>query len=339
MTEPHPFADAGQPDTGLVLGKFMPPHLGHQYLLDFARFYVRHLTVLVCSLRSEPIPGELRHGWVREMAPRADVVHVTDENPSEPHQHPDFWRIWVETIDRHTPRRPDVVFTSEKYGKELASRLGARHVVVDEGRQLVPVSGTQVRRRPLANWRYLPPCVRPYYVKRVVVFGPESTGKTTLCRDLARHYGTVWVSEYARGHLDDKAAPCEPLDIPLIARGHLASEDALARQADRVLFCDTDLLMTTVYSDLYYGHCPPWLREMAEGRKYDLYLLLDVDVPWVADPQRDMPHRREEIRDRCRQALESRGRPFVLIRGSWEERFGAAVRAVDTLLAEGRASE
>jgi NadR type nicotinamide-nucleotide adenylyltransferase len=333
MIDPRDYPGPFRPQTGLVLGKFMPPHLGHQYLLDFARAYVPRLIVLVCSLQREPIPGPLRHAWVREMCPDALVLHVADENPSEPHEHPDFWNIWTRTIRARLPTGPDVVFTSESYGDELARRLGARHIVVDTARELVPVTGTKVRERPLQYWAYLPPCVRPYFVKRVVVFGPESTGKTTLCRALAAHYRTVWVSEYARGHLDYKAALCEPADIPLIVRGQLAAEDALARQANRVLFCDTDAIMTTVYSDLYYGTTPDWLRQAAEERTYDLYLVTDVDVPWVADPQRDMPHRREEIRDRCVRALVSRGRRFVLIRGSWAERFEAAQKAVDALLA------
>src|SRR5262245_58902923 len=84
--------------TGLVLGKFLPPHVGHQYLFDFARSFVQQLTVLVCTLKSEPIPGKLRHQWVAEMAPGAQVLHVDDENPSEPHEHPDFWTIWIDTI-------------------------------------------------------------------------------------------------------------------------------------------------------------------------------------------------------------------------------------------------
>ncbi|MBY0523290.1 MAG: AAA family ATPase [Gemmataceae bacterium] len=330
------YHDGGPPQTGLILGKFLPPHCGHQYLFDFARAYVPHLTVLVCSLQREPIAGELRHRWVREMCPDAAVLHVTDENPSEPHEHPDFWDVWIATVRQCLPGGPDVVFTSEAYGDELARRLGAQHVVVDRARELVPVSGTQIRDQPLAYWRYLPPCVRPHFVKRVCLFGPESTGKTTLCRRLAEHYDTVWVSEYARGYLDHKASPCEMTDVAYIARGQAAAEDALARQANRVLFCDTDVLTTMLYSDLYYGSCPDRVRQAAEQRHYDLYLLNDVDVPWVADPQRDMPHRREELRDRWLQALAARGRPHTLVRGSWEERFTIACEAVGRLLGTDR---
>jgi NadR type nicotinamide-nucleotide adenylyltransferase len=318
----------------MVLGKFLPPHLGHQFLVDFGVAYVDALTVLVCSLAREPIPGELRARWVAEMCPRANVVHVTDENPQEPHEHPDFWRIWIDTIRARMPTGPDIVFTSESYGDELARRLGARHVPVDRTRELVPISGTAIRERPLAHWRYLPLPVRPYFVKRVVVFGPESTGKSTLARDLARHYDTAWVSEYARGYLDNKRARYEQDDFPLFVAGQHAAEEALARQANRVLFCDTDALTTVIFHRLFYGMAPDCLVAAADSRRYDLYLVLDVDVPWVDDGQRDPPGNREALRDRYLSELAARGRPAVLIRGSWPERFAAACRAVDELLQE-----
>lgn len=332
MTPADAFRPGPRPRTGLVLGKFLPPHLGHQYLLDFARACVPELTVLVCSLRREPIAGDLRATWVREMCPGARVIHVADENPSYPEDHPDFWDIWTATVLRHFADGPDIVLTSETYGNELAKRLGARHIVVDQSRELVPVSGTAVRERPLTHWRYLPMCVRPHYVKRVVVYGPESTGKSTLTRNLARHYDTVFVSEYARGYLDHKGAVCEPRDIIPIARGHLAAEEALARQANRVLFIDTDSVTTALYSDWYYGRVPDEVAELAARRRHDLHLLLDVDVPWVADPQRDQPHRREELRDRFHRELVERGWPFVWVRGSWDERWATATAAVDALL-------
>src|SRR4051812_5590128 len=153
---------------GLVLGKFMPLTNGHRHLIDTARRQVDELTILVCSLARDPIDGDRRYRWVRECYPDARVVHITDELPSYPHEHPDFWALWRACIAR-VALPIDVVFTSEDYGDRLAAELGARHVLVDAARQIVPISATRVRAAPLACWEYLPPCVRPYYVKRVLL--------------------------------------------------------------------------------------------------------------------------------------------------------------------------
>src|SRR5687768_14796348 len=213
------------PTTGMLLGKFLPPHLGHQYLVDFARHYVDELIVLVCTLAREPIPGGLRFRWMREMFPQANVrlVHVTDDLPQEPADHPQFWDVWRGVVRRYIPEGsgPDYVFASESYGYKLAEVLGATFIPVDPSRQLVPVSGTAIRTDPMANWKYLPAAVRPYFVRRVCLFGPESTGKTTLAARLAEHFDTVWVSEHARPLLDPKAGVCEESDIPRIARGQV----------------------------------------------------------------------------------------------------------------------
>ncbi|MEW6363518.1 MAG: AAA family ATPase [Acidobacteriota bacterium] len=320
--------------SGLIIGKFMPPHLGHQYLVDFAREQVDRLTVLVCSIAAEPIPGTLRCKWMREMFPDVDVVHVTDENPQEPHEHSEFWQIWLDTIRRVVPRGPDYLFASEDYGWKLSDMLGAQYVPVDHARSLVPISGSRLRERPMENWGFIPPCVRPHFARRVCVFGPESTGKSTLARRLAEHYQTVYAAEYARGLLDFKHGRCDFDDIPRIARGHVASEEALARQANRVLFCDTDLITTVIWSEILFGECPEWIRREADRRGYDLYLLMDIDTPWVPDPQRYLPNDRESFLARCEAELTSRGRAYVKIGGSWTERFRRACEAVEPLLSD-----
>jgi NadR type nicotinamide-nucleotide adenylyltransferase len=317
----------------MILGKFMPPHAGHLYLAHFARSFAPQLTVLICSLDSEPIDGALRYRWMRELLPDCQVCHIMDELPQEPADHPDFWQLWRQAIRQQLPTGPDFVFASEAYGWKLAEVLGARFIPVDIGRSLVPVSGTAIRNAPLKHWQFLPSCVRPYFVKRVCIFGPESTGKSIIAEKLAAHYNTVWVSEFARGLLESKSGRCDPDDIPLIARGQMAAEDALARQANRLLICDTDLVTTTIWSNVLFGSCPPWIEAEADRRQYDLYLLLDVDVPWIDDEQRYLPHARREFFERCESELRRRQRPYAVIRGSWEARFDQATAAIDQLLA------
>jgi HTH-type transcriptional repressor of NAD biosynthesis genes len=315
----------------MILGKFMPPHAGHEYLVQFARGFVNRLTVLVCSLESEPIPGELRCQWMRELFPDVRVVHVTEDLPQTPAEHPRFWDIWRRVVRQAVGEPIDYVFASEDYGHRLAAELDATFVPVDLSRTHVPISAAQIRASPLAHWEFIPACVRPYFVRRVCLFGPESTGKSTLAAQLAAHYRTVHVPEFARGWLDPKQGVCAAEDIPIIARGQLAAEDALARQANRLLLCDTDLLLTTIWSDVLFGDCPSWIRELAASRHYDLYLLLDIDAPWIDDAQRFLAHRRQEFFDRCRTLLDRTGRPYVTIRGPWPARFAQACEAVDRL--------
>ncbi len=111
-------------------------------------------------------------------------------------------------------------------------------------------------------------------------------------------------------------------------------EQALARQANRVLFCDTDLLTTTIWSDVLFGQCPDWIKQRAAQQRYHLTLLTDIDVPWVADAQRFLPERRQWFFDRCIRELEALERPYVIVGGSWQQRLASAYEAVDRLFAE-----
>lgn len=172
-------------------------------------------------------------------------------------------------------------------------------------------------------------------VSVVTVTGSECTGKTTLARDLARHCDTVSVPEFARDYLDQKTAttglPLDASDVEPIARGQIAAEDRGIPAAKGLVILDTDLLSTMVYARHYYGACPAWIEQAARDRRADLYLLCDIDVPWVPDRARDRPHMREHMHALFVEALETLGARYVTIRGGWDERLTEAVAAVDAL--------
>ncbi len=172
---------------------------------------------------------------------------------------------------------------------------------------------------------------------KVVLFGPESTGKTTLSRHLARHYNSVWVPEYAREFLQNKwnneRKTCEPQDLLPIARGQMKLENKLAQKTNTVLICDTDLLETKVYSEAYYvGSCDPLLEKYALENKYDLYFLTYIDTPWEADDLRDKPNERERMFREFEQELIKQNRPYVLLKGNKKTRLEYAIKHIDKLI-------
>ncbi|MBE7686871.1 AAA family ATPase [Tenacibaculum finnmarkense] len=173
---------------------------------------------------------------------------------------------------------------------------------------------------------------------KVVLFGPESTGKTTLSGQLARHYNTVWTPEFAREYLQDKwnneRKICEQKDIIPIAEGQIKLENELSKKADKILICDTDLLETKVYSEEYYGgFVDANLDEAAIKNTYDIYFLTYIDTPWEADDLRDKPGERLEMFTAFENTLIKYKRPYVLLKGDKETRLKKAVEIIDKLLA------
>lgn len=307
---------------GVIIGRFMPPHAGHQYLVDFGRNMCDHLTVLVCTLSSEPIAGELRYHWMQELFPDVEMVHITEEIPEARKDSPTAIPIWAKTVREKLAARPTYVFASEDYGAALAAELRARFIPVDPARRQFPVSATMIRDNPLANWDYIPEPVRPYFLRRVSVVEPDSPRAAggehhvSLAARLAAHYHTLFVSDYSR-FWEETVGPIGPDDLPLVQTAQEAVENALARRARRVLFCETDPLQIALsrgFDAVADGGPGPAGKTGAAG--YDLTLLVGPG----------------ELTDRMETALHRGGRPFARIDAASEhELLDQAVSEVETL--------
>ena len=357
----------GRTAHGLVIGKCYPPHTGHVLLVRTAAAVSDRVSVLILAHPDEVLPIGDRVAWLA--AAVADLTNVTVVGGDDPHpidyddpavwdlHEAEFRRLLAEVTDEDVT----AVFSSEPYGVELARRFGATAVAVDPERALVPISASEVRADPVVTWSWLPAPVRAGLARRVVVVGAESTGKTTLCRDLAddlraqggSHGLTRWVPEVGRERTIELQAAAvaraalagEPppamadLDWPTaefvaIADAQNRREDALAAIGGPVLVCDTDAFATGIWHERYVGHRDAAVDALA--RHHDLYLLSDdAGAPFVQDGIRDGEHIRSWMTDRFTDELTATGRRFVVLRGDWSERRATALAAIDDLLAAG----
>lgn len=171
-------------------------------------------------------------------------------------------------------------------------------------------------------------------MRKLVITGPECSGKSTLSGSLARHYGVLWVPEMARTWLDRLGRKYVEADLLHIAHAQLnAEEEALAAGCPNApfLFYDTDLITIRIWGEEKFGRSDPWVVERTEERPYDLWLLSKPDIPWVYDPQRENPHDRDRLFAVYEALLQDLGKPYVVVGGDEEERLLQAVQAVDTL--------
>ena len=356
---------------GLVIGKFYPAHAGHHFLIRSAAASCERLTVVVMAADVESVPLAVRVGWLRAAyaeQPQVAVTGMVDNLPVDLESE-DIWAGHVAlmrdgvALGPHAAVPVDAVFSSESYGTELARRFGAAAVLLDPPRDTFAVSGTKVRADPVAHWDALEPPVRAWFARRVVVLGAESTGTTTLSRDLAAalrgrggpHARTGWVPEYGREltvvklalarAVADPAGPpptvfdleWDDRDFETVVRMQSADEDRAAGDGGPVLVCDTDALATTVWQERYRGRSTAAVRELAAGvPARALYLLTsDAGVPFHDDGLRDGEELRPWMTGRFREVLAAQPVPWLELRGDREARLGQALQAVDLLLARG----
>lgn len=340
----------------LILGKFLPLHLGHTHLIDTALEKCNKVTVLVCSLQNESIPGKLRHEWMMKHYEdvswkKLRIEHVTDEVQQYPVDDNDenFWDIWIGIVMREMGSTAyDVIFTSEEYGKQMSERISFKYpgikmdyYDVDKNRTTVPVSGTAVRANPLANWQYLPDVVKPYFMKKIVFVGSESSGKTFTCQEMEKRYDSAFVPEYGRQYTDVlklENKEWTERDFTNIAKGHIERAHYAAeinikyKKNDKLLLLDTDVIVTEIWGEIYFRKTLNDVVSLENEyiQKGDLYILMKPDIPWVDDGTRDFPHLRTWHYNRILSELKKRNLNYVVVGGDFTER----LNRVDEIIGE-----
>lgn len=313
---------------GVILGKFMPPHLGHLALIRTASYLVDSLTIVLAACADDPIPPEIRKGWMENMFPHANVIlHVTERTVETDDAG------WGDIIRSLHPESIDRVIGSEPYVVDLAKSLKAQHFILDPMWMAFPANSYDIRKDPFRHWKSLPRHVKPWYQKRLTLIGPESTGKSFMADFLATRFGGPYVPEYGRPYEKYRSpGDYRAEELHFIVDGHIAHRKTLSMMAGPVLFEDTDPLLTSVWAEMLLGHSLPDLEARIDLP--DHYLLLDADTPWEDDPLRY--YGKQEMRlkffAKIKAKLDQFGADYTLISGDFADREAQAIKVVEKML-------
>ncbi|MGL4757832.1 MAG: AAA family ATPase [Patescibacteria group bacterium] len=319
---------------GIVIGKFYPPHLGHKFLIDTAQSGCDKLTVLVCDNPALKIGIDKRINWLKRIHPELEILAIPDILKD------DDSKAWAEHTVQFLGYTPDVVFSSEDYGKTYAQYLKCKHILVDKKRINVPISGTAVREDVFQNWRLIHPIVRNDYVIKVCILGAESTGTTTLSQSLAKHFETNWVPEFGRMYSEslffNSQFEWNTQDFEYIALQQNQLEDKLILNCNKVLFCDTNSFATSIWHHRYMGFYSNILESYFENRVYDLYILTGDEIPFEQDGFRDGEAIRHQMQLEFERKLIENKYNYILLSGDANYRLKAAINLIEKLMIDNK---
>lgn len=330
--------------TGLYGGSFDPLHTGHvNCIIEAASLCDDLYLVLSFSRNRDSIPVEIRYRWLTGAFRHMDNVHVilledTEKTKSD-YDTGENWEKGRDTVLSAVGRPIDVVFCGSDYaGTERYEKLyGCKVIYFD--RSVIPVSSTEIRKAPLCNWRYIPEICRPYFTKKVLLVGAESTGKSTLAKNLALAYGTNYLEEVGRDVCFDAGGEdmMVEADFHEILVRHKTREYECLRRSSRILFVDTDAVTTLWFSRFL-------LRDERQVRRtealadainavssYDLILFSEPSVPFVQDGTRNerIAAERKECSEQIKELFRARGMSLVPLDGDYAERFAAAKKTIN----------
>lgn len=305
-------------------------------MIEFALGKCDLLSVLICASDKESISGDVRKKWIEETfktgkKPEVLLLNYKEEeliNSSVPSR--EVSNAWAKEFKKVFPLHA-VLVTSEVYGDYVADAMGIKHIPFDLAREIVPCSASMIRNDIQKCWSYLPASVKPYYCKKVVILGTESTGKSTLSKNLASHFNATLVAEAGRDLIEDSNEFTVD-DLYKVAHEHARRIEEAAKGESALIVIDTDVHITQSYAR-YFFEKPLVLDEwIYDSNKADLYLYLCNDVPHVQDGTRLSKEERNKLDASHREILNTSGIRFVEIKGDWLNRQDRAIELIGALL-------
>jgi HTH-type transcriptional repressor of NAD biosynthesis genes len=338
---------------GFIGGKFLPLHLGHVNAIIEASNQCDKLYIILSYSKVRDknlceqgniknISHSIRLFWLRHLAsklPNTKVISIEDFAESNEEYN---WEDGAQKIKDLIPEKIDLIFSSEEEYTKIFNKLypKSKHIIIDSNREKIPISATKIRNNgPYKSWNFLPDFVKPFFVKKVVVVGTESCGKSTLVKNLALAFNTNYVEEYGRTICDKLYGSDDVLTeekYPLIAYGHKMLEEEKIQKSNKILFVDTEVLVTKFYYELYTKKKSKLFDEIASFQNYDLWIFLESDVPWIDDGTRR--HGKDKIRlnnsKKLKKILKKQDIKYVSIKGDYQNRYLKVYSLSKNLLSE-----
>lgn len=333
---------------GFYGGKFAPiPHMGHVFAMIQASTYVDELHVcimydeeyekreLYSNSKVEYISYKQRLRWWKQIA--KGMSHVKIHAIYE-EQTGDFkdWELGAESIKAVINKQIDYVFSSEVSYDSIFSKIypNSKHIIIDYKRENYNISGTKLREEGVfKHWEYIPRVAKPYFNKKVVVVGTESSGKSTIVKNLSNVYNTNYVEEFGRTFYE-RLGSYETLetDFPEIAYEQQYKIKKALELSNKILFIDTETNVTQNFSIAYEGKRMAVLDEISKLQNYDLWLFLEPDVKWVDDGTRIFGDVRNEMTLQLKELLKERGIDYKVIKGDYNSRLNNSIRYINQLM-------
>ena len=314
----------------------MPFHKGHEAMINFALTKSTSLTILICCSDKELLAPAIRKKWLIDTfkdTKNLDIQtfdYLENEFPNTSVSSKEVSAIWAKKFKELFPDY-SLVVTSEPYGEYIATFMNIEHLAFDIERTIIPISASSIRKNSSVNWDYLPDRVKEFYIKKVVLLGSESTGKTTLANDLSIHFNASLVLEAGREVIkNSNTFTLEELYTTAIE--HTKKIKKAIEGHSPLLIIDTDVHITQSYAAYTFGEKLLLSEETYALNKADLYLYLNNDVPFVQDGTRLNEAERNLVDLSHRKICKEFGLEIHEIKGNWEERFEKAVALIEKIL-------